>query len=36
MIPGILITGVTLITEMCENSPDTLGHFKKVSVEKYI
>lgn len=28
---GILITGVTLITEMCENSPDTLSHFKKVS-----
>ncbi|KAH8386257.1 hypothetical protein KR009_006974, partial [Drosophila setifemur] len=27
---GILITGVTLITEMCENSSDTLMHFKKV------
>uniref|UniRef100_A0A1L8DVQ8 AP-1 complex subunit gamma n=1 Tax=Nyssomyia neivai TaxID=330878 RepID=A0A1L8DVQ8_9DIPT len=27
---GILITGVTLITEMCENSPDTLSHFKKI------
>ncbi|XP_063707447.1 AP-1 complex subunit gamma-1 isoform X3 [Culicoides brevitarsis] len=26
---GILITGVTLITEMCEHSPDTLAHFKK-------
>lgn len=30
---GILITGVTLITEMCENSPDTLQHFKKVGGE---
>lgn len=28
---GILITGVTLITEMCENSPDTLNHFKQDS-----
>uniref|UniRef100_A0A336M762 AP-1 complex subunit gamma n=1 Tax=Culicoides sonorensis TaxID=179676 RepID=A0A336M762_CULSO len=27
---GILITGVTLITEMCEHSPDTLAHFKKI------
>lgn len=27
---GVLITGVTLITEMCENSPETLQHFKKV------
>lgn len=27
---GILITSVTLITEMCNNSIDTLQHFKKI------
>ncbi|XP_070074417.1 AP-1 complex subunit gamma-1 isoform X3 [Drosophila takahashii] len=33
---GILITGVTLITEMCENSSDTLMHFKKDSGNREI
>ncbi|KAB7504360.1 AP-1 complex subunit gamma-1, partial [Armadillidium nasatum] len=27
---GVLITGVTLITKMCEQSKDTLSHFKKI------
>lgn len=27
---GVLVTGVILITEMCERSPDTLQHFKKL------
>lgn len=36
LILGILITGVTLITEMCEQSPDTLNHFKKVIYSFFI
>nr|KAG5693087.1 hypothetical protein BaRGS_014037 [Batillaria attramentaria] len=28
---GVLLTAVCLITEMCEKSPDTLHHFRKVS-----
>jgi len=32
-LTGVLITGVTLIIEMCERSPDTLLHFKKVSID---
>jgi len=27
---GVLLTAVCLITEMCEKSPDTLTHFRKV------
>ena len=27
---GVLITGIVLMTEMAERSPDTLAHFKKL------
>ena len=27
---GVLITGIVLITELAERSPDTLEHFKRV------
>lgn len=29
---GVLVTGVALITEMCEHSPDTLTFFKRVRI----
>lgn len=29
---GILLTGVVLIEEMCKVNPDSLVHFKRVSV----
>lgn len=31
---GVLLTAVCLITEMCEKSPDTLHHFRKVRQQK--
>lgn len=33
---GVLLTAVCLITEMCEKSPDTLHHFRKVGQQKYL
>lgn len=32
---GVLLTAVCLITEMCEKSPDTLHHFRKVGQQKF-
>ena len=29
---GILLTGVVLIEEMCQVNPDSLVHFKRVSI----
>ena len=29
---GILLTGVVLIEEMCQVNPDSLIHFKRVSI----
>ena len=29
---GILLTGVVLIEEMCQVNPDSLAHFKRVSI----
>lgn len=29
---AVLITAVTLVTEMCEKSPDTYNYFRKVSI----
>lgn len=29
---GILLTGVVLIEEMCKVNPDSLVHFKRVSI----
>ena len=29
---GVLLTGVCLVTEMCRVNPDSLNHFKRVSM----
>ncbi|KAG1648991.1 AP-1 complex subunit gamma-1 [Nymphon striatum] len=32
---GVLVTGVILMTTMCEKSPDTLQHFRKMLLQRY-
>lgn len=33
LLAGVLIAAITLVTEMCERSPDVLDHFKRVWTE---
>jgi len=35
LLVGVLLTGVVLIEEMCQVNPDSLVHFKRVSVLPY-
>jgi len=35
LLVGVLLTGVVLIEEMCQVNPDSLVHFKRVSVLHY-